>query len=96
MALSKKRIKDLAEQILEDSTDSDDATEFCDSFRSIIYSFEEDHNEDLTMEDRAALFAECMKTFNNPEENAVYPIGFIRGLAWVCEVPGPITLTITM
>ena len=96
MALKKKQIKELAQLILEDDTDSDDTLEYNEAFRSIIYGYEEDELNDksLTDEDRKAVFAKCMKTFADPEMNAVYSLGFIRGLKDALEITEPVIITL--
>lgn len=95
MALKKKQIKLLADQILENDTDSDDAADFCSDIRSIMYGFEDDEGIELEDADKKAVFERCMKTFTDPEYNAAYPIGFIRGLMYACEIKEPVTITLS-
>lgn len=97
--LNEDQVEDLATLILEDDTDSDDVIDYSQAVRSIVYGFEEEFYEQGDMqgidsEDRKAVFAKCMETINNPDYNAVYPLGFIRGLKDALEITDPVTITL--
>ena len=94
MALTKKQLDILTQILLEDDTDSDDVLEYNEAFRGIIYNYEDDHDVALDPDDRKALFANCMKTFTDPELGAAYPLGFVRGMKYALEIIETFTITI--
>ena len=97
--LTEDQVEDLATCILEDDTVRNEVIDYNHAVRDIVEAFEEEFYAEGDMqgidsEDRKAVFAKCMETFNNPDYNAVYHLGFIRGLKDALEITDPVTITL--